>query len=131
MNPRLGRRVARPAADGRRARSALGVPLGLARASEPASALVDPLDRAHADALVEPDRRRVLALHLELDARGAAGLEGLERESQERFAEAMAPPRLVYDDVLHEAARPADRRRREVVTDLDQEARGGIELTVA
>ena len=45
--------------------------------------LRDALDRAHADALVETDGRRVLRLHLELDARRAPRLERPEGESQQ------------------------------------------------
>ncbi|MDX6597082.1 MAG: hypothetical protein QOE87_969 [Gaiellales bacterium] len=99
--------------------------------ASPASALGDPLDGAHADPLVEPDRQRVPTLHLELDARGAAVLEGAECEAEQRFAQAVAPPCLMHDDVLHERARPADRRRGQVVADLDQKARLGKELAVS
>ena len=50
---------------------------------------------------------------------------------QDRLAEALPPPRLVDDEVLHEAARPADRRGRQLVAGGHQEARLGVELAVA
>ena len=79
-----------------------------------------------------PDRGRVRRVHLQLDAgRRRAPASRASASPSERRAEAASPPALVDDEVLHEAARPADHGADEAVVVRREQHEAGVELGVA